>query len=152
MQHTAEQAPGGRPARNRLIALAVAAVCAAPLVTAAVLVPSSAGTGTHTQLGLPPCGFKAMTGLPCATCGCTTSFSHAANGSILASFLNQPFGAAFALALAMMVLVGLWGVWTGVSLAPLGRVLSSRRHVLAWVAVLLLGWGYKIAVVLGGQA
>jgi hypothetical protein len=30
---------------------------------------------THLQLGLPPCTFRLMTGVPCPSCGMTTSFS-----------------------------------------------------------------------------
>src|SRR5436190_1772061 len=30
---------------------------------------------THTQLGLPPCQFKAVTGIACPSCGMTTSFA-----------------------------------------------------------------------------
>ncbi|MCA9610613.1 MAG: hypothetical protein KC619_33690, partial [Myxococcales bacterium] len=37
----------------------------AVLVTAAMLTPSPEGHGTHTQLGLPPCGFLVYTGYPC---------------------------------------------------------------------------------------
>ncbi len=31
--------------------------------------------GTHQQLGLPECTFKVMVGVPCPSCGMTTSFS-----------------------------------------------------------------------------
>jgi len=31
--------------------------------------------GTHMQLGLPDCNFKALTTVPCPSCGMTTSFS-----------------------------------------------------------------------------
>ena len=46
----------------------------APLVIAAALSPSNAGHGTHRQLGLPACGWQTNMGLPCPTCGMTTSF------------------------------------------------------------------------------
>ena len=49
----------------------------AVLVVAALLTPSPIGHSTHTQLGLPPCGFLVMTGLPCPGCGMTTAFAHA---------------------------------------------------------------------------
>lgn len=134
--------------RNRLVALVVTGLCMSPLIVAAMLKPSAGGMGTHTQLGLPDCGFKLVTGLPCATCGCTTAFAHATNGSLLESFLTQPFGAVLALALAMTSLLGMWSVWTGQSLAPIGRAVTSRRSIMAWVALLLIAWGYKILVVL----
>jgi hypothetical protein len=31
--------------------------------------------GTHQQLGLPECNFKAIAGVPCPSCGMTTSFT-----------------------------------------------------------------------------
>lgn len=132
---------------NRLIALGVALGCVTPLVIASMLTPSSTGTGTHTQMGLPDCGFKVATGYPCATCGCTTAFAHAAEGSLLDSLMTQPFGALLALALAMVTLVAVWAVFSGASLAPLGRAMSSKQHVIGWVVVLLLAWAYKAAVV-----
>lgn len=131
----------------RLGSLTLALVCAAPLVLAAMLTPSDAGMGTHMQMGLPDCGFKTMTGYPCATCGCTTAFAHAAEGSLLTSFVTQPFGAVLAVSLAMMALIASWSAVSGMRLEPLGRVMSTKPFVLSWVALLLVAWGYKAAMV-----
>ncbi|NBO19844.1 MAG: DUF2752 domain-containing protein, partial [Proteobacteria bacterium] len=40
------------------------------------LTPDARGLGTHEQLGLPPCGFYLWYGLPCPSCGMTTSWPH----------------------------------------------------------------------------
>ena len=44
------------------------------------LKPSTKGLATHTQLGLPPCGFYTEYGWPCPTCGYTTAVTHVAHG------------------------------------------------------------------------
>ena len=64
----------------------------AVLITAATLTPSTAGHGTHTQLGLPPCGFLVYTGYPCPGCGLTTSFSHMIRLEVFGAFHANPFG------------------------------------------------------------
>src|SRR5205085_6174191 len=38
--------------------------------------------GTHRQLGLPPCNFQRLTGLPCPSCGMTTSFALLVRGDV----------------------------------------------------------------------
>jgi hypothetical protein len=118
-------------------------------VLAAMLKPSDAGIGTHTQMGLPECGFVLVTGYPCATCGCTTAFAHAADGALLTSFLTQPFGAMLAVALAMMTLIAAWSAISGMTLTPLGRVMATKAFILPWLALILLAWGYKAATVGG---
>ncbi|MBX2851468.1 MAG: DUF2752 domain-containing protein [Phycisphaeraceae bacterium] len=135
---------------SRLLALVLALVCASPLVFAATLTPSAAGMGTHTQMGLSECGFVLATGLPCATCGCTTAFAHAADGSLLTSLITQPFGAALALALAMMALIAGWSAVSGMRLEPVGRLMATKAFVLPWLVLLLAAWGYKAAVVAAG--
>jgi hypothetical protein len=40
---------------------------------------------THRQLGLPPCTFYDKTGLPCPSCGMTTSFSLLMHGDLVHS-------------------------------------------------------------------
>lgn len=136
---------------GRVGGLVLAMSCAAPLVFAATLTPSREGIGTHMQMGLPECGFVLATGLPCATCGCTTAFAHAADGSLLTSLITQPFGAVLAVAMAMMALIAGWSAVSGMRLEPLGRMMATKAFVLPWVVLLLGAWGYKaLAVVAGG--
>ncbi|MBL8677683.1 MAG: DUF2752 domain-containing protein [Myxococcales bacterium] len=56
------------------------------------LTPNPSGFGTHRQLGLPPCEFGAMTGIPCPGCGLTTSFAHTAHGHFIAGFAAHLMG------------------------------------------------------------
>lgn len=128
----------------RLIALIVFAPTLAVLLTASSLTANDAGMGTHTQLGLAPCGFKAATGLPCATCGMTTSFTHAAHGHLLTSLVTQPAGMVLAVLTAMVVLLSGWSLATGMSLVPVGLALWRPRVVIVFIALILGGWLYTV--------
>lgn len=131
---------------RRLQGLALALLCAAPLLIGAWLTPSPQGHGTHESLGLPPCGFLLAFGKPCMTCGMTTAVTWAAHGHFLRAFQTQPAGALFAIVLASGVWFGLHAAATGISLKP-GLNALVRPRVL-WIAgiVLLAAWAYKIAV------
>ena len=48
--------------------------------------------GTHRQLGLPPCAMKALTGIPCPSCGMTTSLSLVMHGDLAAASEANPAG------------------------------------------------------------
>ncbi|MEM9752010.1 MAG: DUF2752 domain-containing protein [Planctomycetota bacterium] len=138
--------------RARLGGFAVFASGALVLVIAAGLNANPTGIGTHTQLGLSPCGFKDRTGLPCATCGMTTATTLAADGRFFDSIRVQPGGFLFAVGAATSVIVGGWSVWTGRSLLPLGIVLVKPKSLVAIGVVLLLAWTYRIAdTMLGTQ-
>src|ERR1051325_190260 len=77
---------------GRLLAALVGVGCLGVLLVAAKLDPSPAGHGTHTQFGLPACGWAVVLGHPCPTCGMTTAFAWAVRGRLVASFLAQPMG------------------------------------------------------------
>jgi hypothetical protein len=47
---------------------------------------------THRQLGLPPCTFKVVTGLPCPSCGMTSSFALLMHGDLLNSLRANAVG------------------------------------------------------------
>lgn len=133
----------------RVLAGAVAVGALLVLCLAAWVTPSPSGVGTHLQLGLTPCGFLDRTGLPCGTCGMTTSFAHFVRGDVLASVSAQPLGFGLALAASATVWVGGYAAATG---RPAYRVL--RRLSPGWVAGVVLSsfviaWGWKMVQVIG---
>ena len=71
---------------GRFVAMLIAATCLAVLIVATRLSPSPDGMGTHRALGFPGCQFLEHTGLPCPSCGMTTSFSWFVRGNVMASF------------------------------------------------------------------
>lgn len=134
--------PGANAGRtaNRLIALTIFLPTLGLLIVAASLSPSATGHGTHTQLGLAPCGFLAATGFPCATCGMTTAFALAADGRLVSAWLNQPAGAVLALLTAMAAVTAGWSLISGMDLAPLGKALWRPAVVIALIGLILAGW------------
>jgi hypothetical protein len=133
---------------ERAVSAIAALACLSVLVTAAWLRPDPHGFGTHQQLGFAPCAFKQRTGLPCPSCGYTTAFSYFARGKPLASFYTQPMGAVLALAAAAAVWVGSYIVLTGRPVHRLLRLVPSRYYLMPLLALALLAWGWKVAVVL----
>ncbi len=114
--------------------------------TAARLRPDTRHIGTHQQLGLPPCGFLTVTGLPCPTCGMTTAFVYTVHGHIFEGIRSQVAG--FVLAIGT-VAVGLIGAVAAVT----GRRVSinwyrvNPLHCLWWgAAFIVAAWGIKMAV------
>lgn len=124
------------------MALVIAVGGLSVLIVAASLVPNAQGMGTHTQLGMAPCGFKSATGLPCATCGMTTAFAHAANGNLLRSFIIQPAGMVLAVITAMATLLTAHAAATGMALTPIANALWRPRIILTAIAVVLAAWAY----------
>ena len=116
--------------------------------------PDLHGTGTHQQLGLPPCGMLEMTGVPCPMCGCTTAVTYFVYGQLLASFLTQPFG--FLVALVAILLVPLTfvgmikGTWKGPSMFTLEWY--WRELVFGGMGFFAAAWVYKIILVRAGVA
>jgi hypothetical protein len=133
---------------RRAVAGGIAAAALTVLLLAAWVDPNPAGHGTHTQLGLPPCGFELATRLPCATCGMTTAFAHAANGDFVASFVTQPAGLVLAVLTAVAVLVGGYIAATAADPRPLARLWTART-VIAMAGLVVAAWAYKVVLTLG---
>lgn len=133
---------------TRVMAALTAAACLAVLVTAAWLRPDPSGLGTHRQLGLAPCGLLATAGIPCPTCGMTTSFANLAHGRVLDSLRGQPAGTVLGALTAVAFWVATYVAITGRPGAAVVRRLPLTAALLALLAVVLAGWAYTIAVVL----
>ena len=128
----------------RLGATGVAILAGSLLGTAAMLEPASQGHGTHEQLGLPACMWALQFDAPCMTCGMTTSFTHAAEGHLIQSFLVQPMG----LCLAVMTAAGFWiAVYIALTGSRIGERLARLLNGRTLAVFAILGgaaWVYKI--------
>ncbi|MFT3784534.1 MAG: DUF2752 domain-containing protein [Tepidisphaeraceae bacterium] len=131
---------------GRLIGAGLATLCVAVLATAAWLVPSGTGVETHRQLGLAPCGLLATTGVPCMTCGMTTSFAFFAHGNVLASLWVQPGGTVLAFMAAMIAWAGGYIAFTGLPGPALLNRVPFVRIVFITLGVLMVAWTWKIII------
>ncbi|HLP84286.1 MAG TPA: hypothetical protein VK157_08045 [Phycisphaerales bacterium] len=128
----------------RIFAAGIALGCLSVLIIAFLLEPSARGMGSHTRLGLPPCGWLAMFGKPCITCGYTTTFALTAKGSLLLAFKNQP--AAMLLCITTTAAMWLAG-YAALTGARIDRIIGSMaKPAVLWsiAAIVLLSWGYKV--------
>lgn len=132
---------------GRLIALGVALACFALLATAVVLAPSRAGVGTHARLGFDECQFLTTTGIPCPSCGMTTSFAWFVRGNVPASLYVQPMGTLLAAAAGMTFWAGLYVAATG---KPVYRRLFAQvppsYYVLVPLGLAIAAWAWKIFI------
>lgn len=117
--------------RQRLGWWAIAFGSALVLLAAAWLEPDSRGYGTHTQLGLPPCGFLLLTGAPCPGCGLTTAFAHGIRGDWMAAVGANPLGLALFVAVCASVPIGITAGWRGWSLDSVIERFALNRWALA---------------------
>ncbi len=136
------------PFGGRVYAAGVLAFSITVMTVAARLNPTGLREGTHQQLGLPPCGFVTMTGLPCPTCGMTTAFSHTIRGQVVQAVESQPAG--FVLAVGTI----LAGVLAAVAMATGRRPALNWYRInpvhLVWIGSVLFvaAWGVKIVLYL----
>jgi hypothetical protein len=95
---------------------------------------------THQQLGLPPCNFYFVTGLPCPACGMTTSFALLMHGDLRNSLRANAVGtllAGFCLLLIPWCLAS--AVWRRtLFIRSVERILTLV--VLAFLSLMLLRW------------
>ncbi|MEJ7591742.1 MAG: DUF2752 domain-containing protein [Planctomycetaceae bacterium] len=108
------------------------------------LKPDPRGFGTHQQLGMPPCTFRALTGVNCPHCGLTTSFSWFVRGHFENSMKANPAGLMLASAsiffLIWSVVVSLRGTYV-ITHEP-GRVLLIGFGI--WVLFSVVIWCLRL--------
>ena len=104
------------------------------------LEPDPRGFGTHQSLGLPPCTFRALFGIPCPGCGMTTSFSHLVRGNVAQASRANFAGVVLALVCAVQIP---W-CWWSAARGHLAGVAEPSRWLLVLVSVLgaicVLNW------------
>ena len=118
------------------------------LIIARLLTPSSSGHGTHTQLGLPPCTFRILTGHNCPGCGLTTSFSNLAHGQLGGALAANPLG----VLLFSLVAISLpYFLFRTIRPISIDDFLSSKQMTIGIVAVALAMVGLWIVRLFLGQ-
>ncbi len=134
--------------RGSLIGVALALV--AVFVVAALLNPyhedgSPLRMATHQKMGLPPCTFFDKTGLPCPSCGMTTSFSLLMHGDLANSLRANWVGTLLALFCLTLIPWCLGSVVCKRTLFLYSVERALTRVVLAFLGLMMLRW----AIVLG---
>jgi Protein of unknown function (DUF2752) len=135
---------------GRVLALAISLGSVSLLGIGALLKPNPNGLGTHLMLGLPPCGFLLATGLPCPSCGWTTSWAWFVRGNVVAALWVQPFGAMLAFLVAMLFWCGLYTAATGRGVHRVFRFVNRRYILLVMLALAGLAWAWKILIHMNG--
>jgi hypothetical protein len=106
---------------------------------------------THRQIGLPACTFYTLTGLPCPSCGMTTSFALLMHGDLANSLRANAVGTG--LALFWLALIP----WSLVC-AFQGRLffIRSLERALMWavivfIALLLVRWVWVLGMIVAAR-
>ena len=94
------------------------------------------------------CGFKQRYGLPCPTCGMTTSVLAFAQGKIFEAFYIQPAGALLCCILAISgfsaLIVAVFGVYFSFLKRFFARV-KIKYIILALIIIIAVGWAVTLA-------
>jgi hypothetical protein len=104
--------------------------------------------GVSVGLLFGPCGFKQRTGLPCPTCGWTTSAVEFMQGEVIQAFYLQPAAAFFCCTLVIVAILALLIAVFGVYFRFIERFFIEvrvRYIVLAVIIIILAGWAVTMS-------
>jgi hypothetical protein len=135
--------------QDRIRYLVISGVAAIVLLIARLLQPSPNGVGTHTQVGLPPCPFLHFTGIPCLSCGLTTSVSHSARLHFYEALITQPFGLIVFFGAVLSIPLSLYFIQRRIPWSRLNEWRGWNFAMYTLLALFLLSWLYKIAAMKG---
>jgi hypothetical protein len=130
----------------RVLLVVLALLAIGVFVIAAYLKPYAAdGTPltqeTHRQLGLPPCTFKFVTGMPCPSCGMTTSFALLIRGDVLNSLRANAAGTLLGVLVLAFIPWALASAWRGYLLFVRSFETVLVRVVVLFLVVMMVRWG-----------
>ena len=95
-----------------------------------------------------PCGFKQRYGLPCPTCGMTTSVLTFVQGKIFESFYIQPVAALLCCIMVVVAflafLIAVFGVYF-VFLRRFFTEVKIKHIILALIVIIAAGWAVTLA-------
>ena len=101
---------------------------------------------THRQLGLPQCTFKFATGLPCPSCGMTTSFALLIRGDVWNSLRANAAGTALGVFCLAFIPWALLSAYRGHLLYIRSAERALTRVVLVFLVLMLVRWGIVLLV------
>lgn len=103
--------------------------------------PDPRGYGTHQRLGLPECSLRMLFGIPCPSCGMTTSFANFTRGRFVSAFRANPAGLMLAAVCAVQVPWGLASVVRGRLLGMQNPSETAFSIILVLVVAICVNWG-----------
>lgn len=106
---------------------------------------SARSMGTHTQIGLADCGFLRVTGVPCPSCGMTTSFALLMRGDVVNSVRANLAGTGLAVIGLVSIPWCLLSAWRGQKLFVRSAEWAVSIIVLGVAGLALVRWMIVVA-------
>jgi len=97
---------------------------------------------------LGPCGLKQRYGLPCPTCGMTTSVLAFSQGKVFEAFYIQPAAALLCCVLVIIAFLALFIAVSGVYFNFIERFFAEvkiKHIILALIVIIAAGWAVTLA-------
>ncbi len=135
----------------RVLLVVFALLAVAVFAVAARLDPyyadgSARSEETHRQLGLPSCTFKFAVGVPCPSCGMTTSFALLIRGDVLHSLRANCAGTLLAVVTLAFIPWALVSAYRGHMLYVRSFEKVLTRVVILFVVLMLVRWAIVLLV------